>query len=261
MIKPAVRQILFNKKKLWTIAAIETNLWLDAFDSSTIISSSSAISQWSDKSGKARNLSQGIVGSQPLYSSTGLNGLPSIMFDGTNDFLKNNSYEIGVNGFACYLVAAIDVANGSIGSLFLSGTSTTEILILNGAAGYRNITITTANGGSSVGIDSATLSAPKILSVAHNGTGGIPSDYSIQENGTLIPAGLSGAVGYANETGFTIGLRSGQNTFPYKGALSEFILCSPSIDPLKITGRLAHKWNLTANLPSDHPYKNSPPYL
>ena len=64
----------------WTPAALGSNLelWLDANDSSTITLNGSHVSQWNDKSGKARHLSQDTVSSQPQYEATGLNGKPAL---------------------------------------------------------------------------------------------------------------------------------------------------------------------------------------
>ena len=46
------------------------------------------------------------------------------------------------------------------------------------------------------------------------------------------------------------------------GFFMELIVCGANISATnrqKVEGYLAHKWDLTANLPSDHPYKDNPP--
>ena len=62
----------------WTPANITTALWLDANDSSTITQSGGVVSQWDDKSGNARHLSEATSALRPTYDATGFNSLPTI---------------------------------------------------------------------------------------------------------------------------------------------------------------------------------------
>jgi hypothetical protein len=66
---------------------LQPYLWLDASDTSTIIESGGFVSQWNDKSGNGRHVSQAIGTSQPITGTTTQNGLNVIVFDGTNDIL------------------------------------------------------------------------------------------------------------------------------------------------------------------------------
>lgn len=72
---------------LWTPQYIDTELWLDASDSSTIALNGSTISQWSDKSGNGNHASQATKGAQPAITSAGLGGLDVANFDGVDDYL------------------------------------------------------------------------------------------------------------------------------------------------------------------------------
>jgi hypothetical protein len=56
-----------SKKPLWTPAQLPTALWMDANDANTITLNGTTVSQWSDKSGNSRNVSQATAVSQPLY--------------------------------------------------------------------------------------------------------------------------------------------------------------------------------------------------
>jgi hypothetical protein len=49
----------------------------------------STVSAWADQSGNGKHYSQGTPGSQPTYNATGLNGRPTLLFDGTNDSLAS----------------------------------------------------------------------------------------------------------------------------------------------------------------------------
>jgi hypothetical protein len=59
-----------------------------------------------------------------------------------------------------------------------------------------------------------------------------------------------------------IGALSHKGRFPLDGAIGEMIFIPSALDletRHKIEGYLAHKWGLTSNLPSYHPYKNIAP--
>jgi hypothetical protein len=48
----------------------------------------------------------------------------------------------------------------------------------------------------------------------------------------------------------------------HNGKISEIIITPSAIssaDRERVEGYLAHKWDLTADLPSGHPYKTTPP--
>jgi len=63
-------------------------LWLDASDLSTITESGGAVSQWSDKSGNNRNVSQATPASRPTLLTNAQNGKSTISFDASNDWLS-----------------------------------------------------------------------------------------------------------------------------------------------------------------------------
>ncbi|MDB2415443.1 LamG domain-containing protein [Rickettsiales bacterium] len=92
---------LFDKPKFHPQRLSNLQLWLDASDSSTITESSSAISQWDDKSGKGNNASNGTGVQQPLIVANAMNNKSAVRFDGSNDkliydgsFLNNSEYTI-----------------------------------------------------------------------------------------------------------------------------------------------------------------------
>jgi hypothetical protein len=74
---------LFSNISLpWTPEDIATAAWYDAFDSDTITESGGAVSQWDDKSGNGRHLTQGTGTKQPTTNSRTINSLNCIDFDG-----------------------------------------------------------------------------------------------------------------------------------------------------------------------------------
>jgi hypothetical protein len=68
-------------------------LWFDAADATTITESGGLVSQWDDKSGNGRNLSQS-GGAQPTTGTQTINGLNVIDFDGVDDFLLSTSFSL-----------------------------------------------------------------------------------------------------------------------------------------------------------------------
>ncbi|HEY5442808.1 MAG TPA: hypothetical protein VIJ68_04680, partial [Candidatus Saccharimonadales bacterium] len=63
--------------------------WYKA-DSITGVPNASALSAWSDSSGNNHNLSQGTGANQPLYESTGLNGEPTVRFNGSTNYMTGS---------------------------------------------------------------------------------------------------------------------------------------------------------------------------
>lgn len=68
-------------------------LWLDAADTSSVILSNGAITQWNDKSGFANNATQTTASNRPLYSNSfvSLNGVNQF-FNVNLDFLAGVSH-------------------------------------------------------------------------------------------------------------------------------------------------------------------------
>lgn len=71
------------------IPATGLQLWVDADDATTFTFSSGAIvSQWNDKSGNNRHLSQSTVANQPSRITAAQNGRAAIRYDGSNDHVR-----------------------------------------------------------------------------------------------------------------------------------------------------------------------------
>ena len=76
----------------FTPLALNPYVWFDAADTSTITSSNNAVSQWNDKSGNVRNLTQGTAANQPTTSTNTINSLNVVRFDGTSDAMVTGSF-------------------------------------------------------------------------------------------------------------------------------------------------------------------------
>lgn len=247
---------------LWTPEVITTNLWLDAAASETITESGGLVSQWDDRSDNARNGTQTGT-ARPTYLATGLNGNPALDFDGSNDDLVlTNTLGLDSVNQSLFIVAQRDNAAGRTEVTFAVGQRST-------GDGVSDLPRWTDNNMySQVGYVS---NRPSPASVITNNpyincvTGGAIQE--VYTNGTSIGTGTTQSLAnFSVEDGGYVGSGravSGLNRY-FDGKISEVIIL-PEVATTetrqKIEGYLAHKWGLEADLPADHPYKNSAPTI
>ncbi|OBQ32885.1 MAG: hypothetical protein AN487_21545, partial [Anabaena sp. CRKS33] len=98
----------FGGPQLWRPSNLGSALalWLDAEDAASITLNGSTVSQWNDKSGNARNVSQATAANQPTLTTSGLNGKPVLTFDGA-DWLFNANPGALLRNVAGGTVAAV----------------------------------------------------------------------------------------------------------------------------------------------------------
>lgn len=66
-------------------------LWLDGTDpngNGILPANNGAVGTWTDKSGRGNNATQATGANQPAFKTVGVNGRPSVLFDGVNDQLQ-----------------------------------------------------------------------------------------------------------------------------------------------------------------------------
>ena len=253
----------------WTPADLGADLalWLDADDASTITLNGSNVSQWSDKSGNARHVLQAAASGQPVYNVTGLNGKPTITFDGTNDILLNqNAGSVGVTNISMFMVTRYVTGNnediamgigqtgqtGAVRVFYRANAGTTQ-----GFAGWaRDVgasSLSTDIGGVHHIFEAVQPNAATV-NLFRDGTAGTGNPYTFSPSAT-VPV---------NFNGFSIGSLQGPAVVNYYSniEISEAIISYTALsttDRQKLEGYLAWKWGLEANLPADHPYKTTPP--
>ena len=248
---------------LWTPAQISTAAWYDASDSSTITLSGSNVTQWNDKSGNGRNVSQAVSSSQP--SITTFNGLNALNFDGTNDFLGNTTTSITSGTYnGQFNVFYVATRVGTTGGTILTERSSTLVgtSLFYQVTGIPYISSDGLNVASNNVINTSTFNAFGNAGniVSHQHVLGSRDNFWLNGTSQTVTAGTASSI--TGPAGFRVGNREGTVGFPWSGLIMEIIV---SLDNLTTTNRqqiegyLAWKWGLVANLPSDHPYKNSPP--
>ena len=235
---------------LWTPALIDTALWLDASDSSTITESGGAVSAWADKSGNNHHATA-TSAQEPTYNST----TDRIEFDGTELMTLPNSLA------SCNAVSVFFVANASAIS---GGNSIGYVLFAKGTGDTRFY----------VGALNSAVGSPLIYTA-----GAILSDVSpAYTNGTDY---MAGGVWGSNICNFYLdadNIHSGTETATATitdwrlggttstptlvGNIAEVIICDYAVDAetrQRIDGYLAWKWGLESNLPTGHPYELAAP--
>ena len=243
---------------LWTPSELTgLQLWLDASDATTITESSGSVSQWDDRSGNGKHVTQAIASAQPTYSATGLNGLPTLSFDGADDTMATIAATMptGNSARSMFVVYQPQVTSSShsIAGQSLTGTSNSWFMLQ-----FRDDAVTGdpyfAGFANDLTDNQAPTTTAKIGAVTYDGT-----------TVTLFKAGSQIAQGSKTlntNTGiFRIGSSSGNSEFANM-LFSEAVVVDSSLslaDRQRVEGYLAHKWGLTADLPSNHPYKSSAP--
>ena len=252
----------------WTPSEL-TNLaiWLDAQDETTITKdASNLVSQWSDKSSNNRNVIQDTNTAKPNYDTT----TKSLVFNGSHFLTGGDILNILQLETVFFIVCK---RNSEVGYLLAKSVATAA----NNRYGLGNYDNTTqfgsifvpnsGNAGGTTTTANVPFNASQIVSVSYSK---INSAHKILLNASLAnSAVISDWTGDINSNyRFLIGAYnniSDSSQISYLSGNINEILCvqSPSAiledDIKKIEGYLAHKWNLTANLPANHPYKITAP--
>ena len=243
---------------LWTPADLGTGILTAWYKADSIkLADGSSISSWTDSSGNTNNASQATSARQPTLVKDGLYGRPVIRFDGSNDILSDGD------------IAALDVGTGDIwlASVFKStDDSSAQYFFEKGGAQFALMTsaagVLQARLGSNSNIpkqSAGNWSRTEFVLVTASRVSG--SCNGFVDGSSMTTTGTSNTGSIDNTSVFDIGAASvgGQ---PLTGDIAEILVGGATLttsDRQKIEGYLAHKWGMTVNLPSDHPYKSLPP--
>lgn len=275
---------------VWNPSMITTSLWLDAADNSTVFSDAgstqavagtSTVQQWKDKSGNNLHFSQATSGDRPSYLAAQQNNRNTIS-NASNDWLELGSSNLlknvagataavvcsyPVNG--TYTVANVPILGISSSSTGLSRFSMTV------TANVGSIQDSVAFIGRRLDADSAIFQTTSTTrtsrlgsffmqiasinyatAIANNWTNGI-------QDLTNSTFGTTGNTSNTDSSGTGIfRLVGATNGTTNNTSIAEIVVIHETLSTVnrqKLEGYLAHKWGLTANLPSDHPYKTVGP--
>ena len=224
------------------------NGWWDADDSSTITASGGAISQWNDKSGGDRHVTQPTAGLQPTTGIATLNGRNVLVFD--DDYIKyeTGSPLMGTAASSVFMVfkETTEVVDAGVFLAFYAGGGHSD---WDSHSGYG---CTTGSSGQIV----ATVRG--YAGASFSGTGASPwGVYSalFRPDGTndaykdgLIGTSTTGGTGFGSTcSGFSFGARYLVNVFTpnFKGQIAEVIVYNrvlSTIEREQVEEYLTIKW-------------------
>ena len=235
----------------WTPAQIPTALWLDANDTSTITLNGSNVSQWNDKSGNGRNAVQAAAVVQPTYNLTGLNGKPTLSFDGFD--VMDGLWSAATSDQATIAVVGAYGSSAGIQVITSLGSSTVNSGLGIGWNTAFNAFLWGSGDTNRAGFIDAPIIQIGILS---------QSSITLSVNGNTSSSAIGSAA--TLNSAYQVGAISGTFFMSNGSRLSEVIVlnsAASTTDRQLIEGYLAWKWGTQASLPADHPYKNAPPTI
>lgn len=235
---PAVNRL--SLPFFWTPAELSTEAWFDASDLDSITESGGAVSQWDDKSGNARNVTQGNGSLQPTTDSRTLNGLNVLDFQQPN-YMQKSGFTVTAPVMFGIVTQADLTGDKTIFDSFVAGN---RCMLRRRSGGAVSLYGGTFLNGTD--IDQAVFIGSGVLDGATS---------SILVNGDNQIDGNAGA-GYLN--GITIGADyTKATTRDFDGIIAELVIAQGDdiATRQKIEGYLAWKWGLEGLLPSGHPYR------
>lgn len=247
--------------KLWTPAELGASLalWLDADDASTITLNGSTVSQWSDKSGNGRNATQGTAANQPTYTASGLNGKPVLTWGANSISSLVTAFTLN-HPLSVYSVAQANAPTNAVRAIVGSGYVSYALGTLTASPATYAYALWNPflNGGAY--INNAATTNPVIVGSTTESND--ENTWNTYVNGSNAGQAIW-STGTPDAPSFIRIGYSGAAAEYWHGTIGEVVICSTTLsttDRQRIEGYLAWKWGLTANLPSNHPYKIVPPY-
>jgi len=206
-----------------------------------------AVSQWNDISGNNEHLVQATGSRQPLFRLTGLRGLQTVQFDGSNDFLSSNS-TLSLGNFTAFIVMSTSSTGDRI--IYEFGTTYTD------AGNFYLLTGTNASINKVGAAHPTNASAKDVYvswankfgtAVITHTSGGTHATHLVYVNGveqktTNRVSNNPGSTVYAKT--LYVGARTGA-VAPMAGKISELIIYNSSLtrnQMAAVEGYLAVKW-------------------
>lgn len=251
-MKTVVRQILLNR--FWSIADIPAkSIWLDSYDTSTVITSGSNVTQWNDKSSEANNFLP--VASAFPTTSNAL-GYQAIAFPSTDNRLvsvKATGLDLSSTSYSIFAVASIASSNaGGFNGIISNRTGAANWITLGtGTSGF----ITYENRGTAANV--VTSYSPFAQGLQIYSLIKTNSLFSMYRNGVLFSstAGNVGDGGISQV--WTLGNWSGADQ-GLNGLMTNILVlpnASSDAERQRIEGVFAFQNNIRVKLSDTHPYK------
>jgi hypothetical protein len=259
---------------LWTPNQLSTIFQIDPADDGSVTLDGGAVSQINDLSGNDYHCTQSTAGARPSILSSELNGMDVLSADGSDSLLADSSSlgSLRNKDYAWAIVVyrknTADAENNRVLFSFQANNdATSRFQIGSGYSGYSGPYV----GGRRLDGDDWNYAAAStefydqwVIAVGE-------IDYqartiTLHVNGEKVgetTGAFSGAGSTSDTDSSSISLLSqGQDINPVIGKVAGAVAGNTELsqdDRQRLEGFYAHKFNLTASLPSDHPYKTSAP--
>lgn len=202
-----------------------------------------AVASWADRSGKGNSATQGTGGLQPINTAGQKNGLPCLLFNGSNLVLPAALYPLPNGGNSIFCVSARTSETGASDFLFNFSTGSgglDNFLAYDNAAGqvdYRNFNA----GGTQATINGLTNTNFQILMGSFNGT----TAETVASNNGIAGTNTGSAVATIDRA--WIGARTNGGT-SHIGPIGEIIMYNrllSSAETILVNRYLSAKWAIT----------------
>ena len=269
ILQPMLKSVL-SGNNYWTLDNTTTLQWHDMYQGITD-AGSGKVSAWNDALGTSeRNLEQGTDANRPTLTADG------VVFNGATDFLFNtNPYLTNLSGgFHVICIMSVPVKNDSNAEDCFVEASTASVNQNNRFICKDNIIADYGKITQAMRNDDNT----NILTYGGNTGAGIAFDNTFKiieyiDTTTQISTAInciaeSSPITYSRSGVFTLnrysmGAMVRSTTLNYASMTLKCKAVFPAnislSDREKAQGYLAHYYNLSSLLPSNHPYKNKPP--
>jgi len=254
--------------ELWTPEDLDgLSGWWDASDNDTLQLSGSSITNWLDKSGNSYHLSQTTTAQAPTKVTDG--SLQHARFTATSDQSIGRTTWVGTNYLSqnTFIVGSMNAAAENVSRMVTQAGSTGN----DYDAGNHYIML--HRDGTNNKIKTQYRSATAILDVTTNQlflaetrqtstTVGVAGNLILTLNATTNATSTVTSTTLRDMQRIRFGVVIETPLLYWDGYISEVIISPTNLSSenrQKLEGYLAHKWGLTGNLPSDHPYKSNPP--
>ena len=230
-------------------------LWADASDSSTIVKNNTRISNWADKSGQGNHFTQSTENSMPFFGVDKINDLNALSGDDTFMTTTNNPFGTSVSdAFVTMVVEIKNVADCSFINLRGGGDNFNERWGAGIVQSWNEILFDVSGVNSPYRLRTNVdwNASDQIIFGFYSSASG--NAQQIWKNGNLL-IGDSNSEVSLTDGGIKIGNLNGL-------ILGEVFIVNGEINTnerIASEGYLAHKWNLSAELPSNHNYKSNAP--
>ena len=231
------------QRRLWQPDGLRPSVWLDAADLSTLTLVSGDASEWRDKSGNERHVSQATAARRPTYVEFGLNGRPALDWGAAiNNKGFQNLTASNYNPTRYFIVADYDGAEPFTeyaGLVWHTFSANSDIIMANNTGNnWFNLAGTYFHNGNPTATAAAlpTINSPFVLA--------------------------SSFAQSANRTSLFIGNDRFLSNRGWRGKISEVIAIDyvPSVaERNRAEGYLAWKWGI--RLDARHPFVNRPPLI